>query len=256
SRVRDVLAEARRQADRVRADAEQEAARRIGAARAERDRLVAEAAEHRAALERREQRITVQERRFDGEVRRLDEARRRLDERAALLDRREAALSRLAEERRAVLERTAALSAEDAKAELVAEVVGQAKREAALLVRELEREARKNGEARARKIITLAIQRLASEQTSESVVTVVHLPGDDMKGRIIGREGRNIRAFEMVTGVNLIIDDTPGAVLLSCFDPVRREVARLTLEKLVADGRIHPHRIEETYEASRREVNQ
>ncbi|GAA3964761.1 hypothetical protein GCM10022630_01190 [Thermobifida alba] len=256
SRVRDVLAEARRQADRVRADAEQEAARRIGAARAERDRLLAEAAEHRAALERREQRITVRERRFDGEVRRLDEARRRLDERAALLDRREAELSRLAEERRAVLERTAALSAEDAKAELVAEVAGQAKREAALLVRELEREARKNGEARARKIITLAIQRLASEQTSESVVTVVHLPGDDMKGRIIGREGRNIRAFEMVTGVNLIIDDTPGAVLLSCFDPVRREVARLTLEKLVADGRIHPHRIEETYEASRREVNQ
>src|SRR5690606_12086144 len=111
SRVRDVLAEARRQADRVRADAEQEAARRIGAARAERDRLLAEAAEHRAALERREQRITVRERRFDGEVRRLDEARRRLDERAALLDRREAELSRLAEERRAVLERTAALSA-------------------------------------------------------------------------------------------------------------------------------------------------
>jgi ribonucrease Y len=108
---------------------------------------------------------------------------------------------------------------------------------------------------RARKIVTLAIQRIASEQTAESVVTVLHLPSDDMKGRIIGREGRNIRTFEAVTGVNLIIDDTPEAVLLSCFDPVRREVGRLTLEKLVLDGRIHPHRIEEQHERSLAEVS-
>ena len=104
--------------------------------------------------------------------------------------------------------------------------------------------------------MTLAIQRVASEQTAESVVSVLHLPSDDMKGRIIGREGRNIRAFETVTGVNLIIDDTPEAVLLSCFDPVRREVGRITLEKLVLDGRIHPHRIEEIYERSVAEVEQ
>ncbi|WP_369974929.1 ribonuclease Y [Thermobifida halotolerans] len=256
TRVREIVEEARHQADRIRADAEQEAARRADAAAAEQERIRTGLEERQAELERREQRIAVRERRFDGELRRLDEARRQADERAARLDRREAELSRLAEERRAVLERTAALSAEDARAALVAEVENQAKREAAILARDIERDARKNGEARARKIITLAIQRLASEQTSESVISVVHLPGDDMKGRIIGREGRNIRAFEMVTGVNLIIDDTPGAVLLSCFDPVRREVARLTLERLVLDGRIHPHRIEEAYEVSRREVDQ
>jgi ribonuclease Y len=116
--------------------------------------------------------------------------------------------------------------------------------------------AREDGDRRARDIVTLAIQRVASEQTAESVVSVLHLPSDEMKCRIIGREGRNIRAFETVTGVNVIIDDTPEAVLLSCFDPVRREVARVTLDKLVLDGRIHPHRIEEIYERSVAEVDQ
>jgi len=143
-----------------------------------------------------------------------------------------------------------------AKAELVASIENQAKREAALIVRETENQARRDGETRARRIVTLAIQRVAGEQTSESVVSVLHLPGEEMKGRIIGREGRNIRTFESVTGVNLIIDDTPEAVLLSCFDPVRREVGRLALERLVLDGRIHPQRIEEAYERSKAEVAQ
>ncbi len=155
----------------------------------------------------------------------------------------------------AELERVAGLTAADAKAELVKVVQTQAKRDAALIVREIEGKARAEGESRAREIVTLAIQRIASEQTAESVVTVLQLPSDDMKGRIIGREGRNIRTFEAVTGVNLIIDDTPEAVLLSCFDPVRREVGRLTLEKLVLDGRIHPHRIEEQHERSKNEVD-
>ena len=130
----------------------------------------------------------------------------------------------------------------------------QAKREAAVTMRNIENEAKAEADKRARKIVTLAIQRVAVEQTSESVVSVMHLPGDEMKGRIIGREGRNIRAFESITGVNLIIDDTPEAVLLSCFDPVRREIARLTLERLVQDGRIHPQRIEEAYDRGKAEI--
>ena len=136
----------------------------------------------------------------------------------------------------------------------MAAIENQAKRDAARIVRDIEADAQREGTKRARKIVTLAIQRIASEQTSESVVSVLHLPGDEMKGRIIGREGRNIRAFESVTGVNLIIDDTPEAVLLSCFDPVRREVGRLTLERLVLDGRIHPQRIEEAYDRSKAEI--
>src|SRR5450759_1098842 len=170
--------------------------------------------------------------------------------------RKRAELDDVAEERRLILERTAGLNAAEAKAQLVKEIENQGKREAAILLRDLEAQAREEGEQRARRIVTLAIQRIATEQTAESVVSVLHLPTDDMKGRIIGREGRNIRAFESVTGVNLIIDDTPEAVLLSCFDPVRREVGRLTLEKLVLDGRIHPNRIEEVYARSKVEIDQ
>ncbi len=233
----------------------EEAAERAAEARRDLDEEVravtAEVRQLRADLERREARIAEREQRLDDEARRvaqlagdMDAVRRQLDERQAELD-------QLDVKRQAELERVAGLMAEQAKAELVSAIEQQAKREAALMVRDIENEAKKEGQQRARKIVTLAIQRVASEQTSESVVSVLHLPADDMKGRIIGREGRNIRAFETVTGVNLIIDDTPEAVLLSCFDPVRREVGRLTLERLVADGRIHPQRIEEAYEQSR-----
>jgi ribonuclease Y len=208
----------------------------------------------RLDLERRENRLSEREERLDTDERTHIERVAALAEREATLEERSRELDQLEVHRRQILERTAELTAEQAKAELVATVEAQAKREAAMLVRDIEREAQEQGDARAREIITLAIQRLASEQTAESVVSVLHLPADEMKGRIIGREGRNIRAFEQVTGVNLIIDDTPEAVLLSCFDPVRREVARLTLEELVLDGRIHPHRIEEQYELSKAEV--
>jgi ribonuclease Y len=207
-------------------------------------------------LERRETRLAEREQRLDDEVRRLEERARRLSDLKSSLEARGADLDRLDEERRQVLEQAAGLTADQAKAELVAAIGNQAKREAALITREIESGAREEGDKRARKIITLAIQRVASEQTAESVVSVLHLPSDEMKGRIIGREGRNIRAFETTTGVNLIIDDTPEAVLLSCFDPVRREVGRLTLEKLVLDGRIHPLRIEEIYERSKSDVEQ
>jgi len=202
--------------------------------------LARRGADTRLEFERREQRLGEREARLDGEAR--------------LLEARSAALSKVEEREQQRLERASGLSAEQARAELVAMIENDAKRQAQLSVREVEREAQEDGDVRARRILATVIQRLASEQTTESVVSFVHLPGDDMKGRIIGREGRNIRAFEHTTGVNLIIDDTPEAVLLSCFDPVRREVGRLTLEALVADGRIHPSRIEEAHQRAYREV--
>jgi ribonuclease Y len=211
--------------------------------------------EQRLDIERREHRITEREERLAEEARFLEERARLLGQREGDLEQRADQLRRLDQERVEVLERTAGLTADQARAELVAAVENQAKREATLIVREIERQAHEDGERRARQIVVGAIQRVASDQTSESVVSVLHLPSDEMKGRIIGREGRNIRAFEQVTGVNLIIDDTPEAVLLSCFDPVRREVARLALEALVLDGRIHPQRIEDQVERSQREVD-
>ncbi len=159
-------------------------------------------------------------------------------------------------DRTRALEQVSGMSQEQAKAELLALVESSARRDAAHLVRAIENEARADGATRARAIVVDSIQRVASEQTTETVVSVLHLPSDEMKGRIIGREGRNIRTFESVTGVNVIIDDTPEAVLLSCFDPVRREIGRITLEKLVLDGRIHPNRIEEVYELAKEEVDE
>ena len=208
----------------------------------------------RGDLERREQRIGEREQRLDGESRRLEARGQELEQRRLELEEQARALTEAGAKGRAELERVARLSADQAKAELVAAVENQAKREAAVSIRDIEATAKSEADKRARKIVTLAIQRVAVEQTSESVVSVMHLPGDEMKGRIIGREGRNIRAFESVTGVNLIIDDTPEAVLLSCFDPVRREIGRLTLERLVSDGRIHPQRIEEAYERGKAEI--
>ncbi|WP_020576496.1 ribonuclease Y [Actinopolymorpha alba] len=263
-----MLEDAHREAAEVRRRAEESAAdleTRAQAARAEAERAAetqrTEVRAQRLDLERRERRLTERESRLDLDARNLDKRGRDLDKRGRHLSESEAKLAaekaKLADleaDRREVLERTARLTAEQAKSELVKLVENDAKRQAAILVRDLEREAHEEGEKRARKIIVGAIQRLATEQTAESVVSVLHLPSDDMKGRIIGREGRNIRTFEQVTGVNLIIDDTPEAVLLSCFDPVRREIARITLEQLVLDGRIHPHRIEEAYERSRGEV--
>ncbi|ASW54120.1 ribonuclease Y [Plantactinospora sp. KBS50] len=267
--ARRVLEAARAEADnvldRAHRQAESDAEQVRAAARRSGEREVAMLAsttrEQAAEVERRAQRMDERERLHTEEVERLAERERRLTVATAELAAREAALT-VREEALAVgeeayrreLERIAGLTADAARQELVEAIEGQAKREAAILARDIESDARATAEQRARHIVVDAIQRVASEQTAESVVSVLHLPGDEMKGRIIGREGRNIRAFESVTGVNLIIDDTPEAVLLSCFDPVRREVGRLTLEKLVLDGRIHPHRIEEVYDHARQEV--
>ena len=253
-----ILERAQRQAQ---ADAEQErlAGRRAG--EREIEILTAAVREQAADTERRQLRLDERERLHAEEAERMAERDRRivaaeaeLSDRDTALGQRETELGAGEETLRRELERVAGLTAEAARGELVEAIEVQAKREAAVLIRDIENDARSTAEDRARHIVVDAIQRVASEQTAESVVSVLHLPSDEMKGRIIGREGRNIRAFESVTGVNLIIDDTPEAVLLSCFDPVRREVGRLTLDKLVLDGRIHPHRIEEVYEQSKTEV--
>ncbi len=252
------------QADQRTVQAEQEAAQTL--------RKALEDAKNDAAQTRREAEEDVKARR--DEIARLerriadteDELRSRtakLDLKAGELDERDeklqevrGRLERSADQQRIQLERVASMTSSEARDQLMAEVVDDAKRAAMAQVREIEQRAREEGEERARKILTIAIQRVASEQTAESTVSVFTLPSEDMKGRIIGREGRNIRAFEATTGVNLIIDDTPEAVVLSSFDPVRREAARLTLEKLVQDGRIHPARIEEVHERSLAEIDE
>jgi ribonuclease Y len=259
-----ILSHATEAAEQAARQAAQMAAERAAEQAAERRREVEdeirlvkdEMRQLRGDLERREQRIGEREQRLDDEGRRLEERGQALERRRGELDERAQTLAETGVRAQAELERVAGLTAEQAKAELVAVLENQAKREAALTIRDIEATAKAEADKRARKIVTLAIQRVAVEQTTESVVSVMHLPGDDMKGRIIGREGRNIRAFESVTGVNVIIDDTPEAVLLSCFDPVRREIGRLTLERLINDGRIHPQRIEEAYERGKAEIEQ
>jgi ribonuclease Y len=217
---------------------------------------------HRDEAERLERRFVERteslERKFDV----LNEREAAQDTRSKELERREAALEergrdveRTHEEARRKLESLAGLSAQEAHRKLVEDLQEEARAEAANRIRELREEAQRTADREGKKIIALAIQRMAADQTAEMTVSVVQLPSDEMKGRIIGREGRNIRSFEQATGIDVIIDDTPEAVVLSGFDPVRREVARMALERLIEDGRIHPGRIEETVEKARKEVD-
>jgi ribonucrease Y len=245
------LAADRRTLEQDRADLQAQSTRRRG----ELDSASAALAQAQSELDDAQDRLHRRVEELDGRELSLADREQALDTRTDELEERAVELQRQDEERLAELSRVAGLSLADARSELMAEVEARSRREAANLARSIETEARAGASTRARAIVVDAVQRVASEQTAESVVSVFHLPSDEMKGRIIGREGRNIRAFEAVTGVNVIIDDTPEAVLLSCFDPVRRETGRLTLEKLVLDGRIHPQRIEEIHEASRSEVD-
>jgi ribonucrease Y len=197
------------------------------------------------------------DRRSDELERRSDELRRRereLDELAARLEAERGELDRLHEEHTRALERVAGLSPGQAKQALLKDVEDQARHDSARIIRQVEEETKRDAERRVRSILSVAMQRLAASHAAETTVSVVQLPSDDMKGRIIGREGRNIRALENLTGVDFIIDDTPNAVVLSAFDGVRREIARMTLEKLLQDGRIHPARIEETYYQAKSEL--
>jgi ribonucrease Y len=210
----------------------------------------------RDEIARLERRISETEDELRARTRKLDDRVLEVTERDEKLQEVRARLEKAAEQQRIQLERVAGMTSSEAREQLLAAMIDDAKRASMAQVREIEQIAREEGEERARKIVTIAIQRVASEQTAESTVSVFTLPSEDMKGRIIGREGRNIRAFEATTGVNLIIDDTPEAVVLSSFDPVRREAARLSLEKLVQDGRIHPARIEEVHERSLAEIDE
>jgi ribonucrease Y len=184
----------------------------------------------------------------------LDKRERSLEATVERLAAHEEELSRLREEHARALERVAGLSAGQAKQALLKEIEDQARHDSVKIVRAVEEETKRDAERRVRSILSVAMQRLAASHAAETTVSVVQLPSDDMKGRIIGREGRNIRALENLTGVDFIIDDTPNAVVLSAFDGVRREVARMTLEKLLQDGRIHPARIEETYYQAKSEL--
>lgn len=253
-----ILEEARREAETSRKSA-------IVAGKEEvlvlRESLERELRDRRGDVEREEKRVLEREGQLDRARESLEgretDLQRRIGELGAREGRatdREQELAKLIDEERRRLEQIAGLSAEQAKAELMRRMEDAALADASNRVREIRESARRNAEREAKKIVALAVQRVAAETTAETTVSAVSLPNDEMKGRIIGREGRNIRAFELATGVDVIIDDTPDTVVVSCFDPVRRETARLALEKLVSDGRIHPGRIEEVVAKARKEV--
>jgi ribonuclease Y len=207
-----------------------------------------------AELARSRERSQSLERSLDHRAHDLDRRAAELEAATARLQADQDEVSRLREDRVEALERVAGLSAGQAKQALLKEVEEQARHDAVRQIRQVEEETKRDAERRVRSILSVAMQRLAASHAAETTVSVVHLPSDDMKGRIIGREGRNIRALENLTGVDFIIDDTPNAVVLSAFDGVRREIARMTLEKLLQDGRIHPARIEETYFQAKSEL--
>jgi ribonuclease Y len=213
-----------------------------------------EAREQRATLQRSESRLMDREEAIDRRATALEEREAELTARHAELEAERNRLDDLRRRQQLELERVSGLTAAEAREGLIGQIVDEAQAEAQHRVREIERRAQEEGDDRARHILTTVMQRIAADHTSEATITVVTLPNEEMKGRIIGREGRNIRALEQATGVDLIIDDTPEAVVLSGFDPVRREVARMALTKLIGDGRIHPGRIEETVAKSRAEV--
>jgi ribonuclease Y len=259
-RSRILVDSAERQAERILADADTTAKEKLVQARDEAIKLRAEAEREGKARERelRQEESRLQKRRasLDERFEQLDKRERTMSQRQSALDKRYNQLEKLEKDRLAELERVANMSQEEARGLLLKTVEEETRQDMARVIREVEAEAHEEAERRARKLVTLAIQRIASDQVSEVSVSTVPLPNDDMKGRIIGRQGRNIRALEKATGVDLVVDDTPEAVLLSCFDPIRREVARVALNKLILDGRIHPARIEKVVAKAREEVEQ
>ena len=256
--VKRIVGDAEREADGLRKQAvlagKEEAMR-------SREEWESEARRRREEVASEEKRVQERESTLDKKFEMVESRDKEIGRRASEVGRREktleekqAELDKMIVEERRRLELLAGLSASEAKAELIRRLEEEAQADAANRLREIRDTAKRTADREAKKIVALAVQRIAADHTAEITVSAVSLPKDEMKGRIIGREGRNIRAFELATGVDVIIDDTPDTVVVSCFDPVRREVARLALEKLVADGRIHPGRIEEVVEKAKKEV--
>ncbi|HET8679638.1 MAG TPA: ribonuclease Y, partial [bacterium] len=250
--ARRILEESRKEADAKQREVVVEAKDEAFRLKREAER---EIREQRTEIQRLERRLVQREENLERKTEALEQRdRQQLEEQQRVAALR-AEAERLKNDQHTELERIAGQSAEEARVQLLAEVETKTRGESAQLIRRIETEARTEGDRKAREILALAIQRCAAEHTAEVTVSVVPLPTDEMKGRIIGREGRNIRALESLTGVDLIIDDTPEAVTISSFDPIRREVAKLALEKLIVDGRIHPGRIEEVVERAQRELD-
>ena len=220
----------------------------------ERNKLENESRDRRAELQKLENRVLQREASIDKKSQYLEDKERNIENKMKQIKDKEEKLEKIIEEEKRELEKISGFSAEEAKEALIREIEDDAKKAASKMVDNIEKNAIETGERKAREIIVQTIQRISSDVTQETSVTSVSLPSEEMKGRIIGREGRNIRMLETLTGVDIIIDDTPEAVVISCFDPVRKHIAKVSLEKLVLDGRIHPARIEEIVEKTRREV--
>ena len=251
ARAKALVQDAQKEAEATRREALIEAKDEIFRMREEAE---ADIRRRTSEIDKRQDRIAQREATLETRADSLDRKQQALEAKEEEVTRAREQLERLEERTRSELERVAGMSLQEARQSLIDQIQDEAKRDAMVLVRDIEAQAREEADKRARKIVSIAMQRVASDLTTEATVTTLTLPNEDMKGRIIGREGRNIRAFEAATGTNIIIDDTPEAVVLSCFDPIRREMAKLTLERLIGDGRIQPARIEEMHEKSKAEV--
>lgn len=252
SEAKKILDEANKDAEAKKREAILEAKEEVLKLRNDMER---ENRERRSELQRVERRLMQKEETLDRKVDSIEKKEESLNRKDSEIEATRAQLAEIYNRQLGELERISGMTSDEAKQILLADVEKEIQHEAAMLIKDIENKAKEEGEKRARDIISLAIQRCAADHVAETTVAVIPLPSDEMKGRIIGREGRNIRAFETLTGIDLIIDDTPEAVILSGFDPIRREVARIALEKLIVDGRIHPARIEEMVEKAQKEVS-